>query len=269
MPLSYEISADDHLAQVEGRGAADFDAFIGVMNAVIADPSFSPDFDIVADFSQLDYVPSFRDIKKLAGEFEKVRAALPSRVGIVVKNKVQLRLGRFAAMVAGLLKFDLSVFEDRADANRWLGRRRTARLDDVKARIMELWSEPQLSALATVTTEGKPWVRYVLTMASPDLVFRFATYEGSRKTAQIVSDPEVHLVAGARTMESAERWAQVSGRAQISEAEEDRRLAWHDTLAPFFAGLHDPNWVAAVVRPYRIEYMEMGFGRPELWQLAD
>ena len=266
MALRYEVLAEEQVARVFGEGTADFDSFIGVMNSLAADPAFPQSFDVLADFSRVDYTPSFREIKRFASEFKTVRAALPPRVGIVVRDKVQLKLGRFASMVAGLLKFDLSVFEDPAAADRWLGRRRAKRKSDVEARIRDLWAQPQLAALATITEDGRPWSRYVLTTADHDLTIRFATYLDSRKTRQIEANPEVHLVAGAANLATADRWVQVEGRASVLESADECRLAWHDGLEPFFEGPEDPKCVAVVVRPYRIEYVEMGASAPELWR---
>jgi general stress protein 26 len=178
---------------------------------------------------------------------------------------VQLRLGRFAAMVAGVLRFDMSVFDDRDEAVAWIQRRKVLRMEDVKAKILEVWSGAQLTALATINEQGNPWVRYVLTTAAEDLSLRFATYRESRKVEQILANPEVHLLAGVDGMARAERWVQVEGRAEISEAPADRQRVWSEGLRAFFSGPDDPGLVVGVVRPYRIEYMEMGFTRPEIW----
>jgi general stress protein 26 len=265
MPLSFEVAADERVARVSGRGPASFDDLVRVMHAVVADPAFGPDVDVLADFRELDYTPSLREIRQLGGHFESVRAVMPPRVGIVVKDRVQLRLGRFAALVAGLLRFDLAVFDDAREAEAWLDRRRQTRLDDVKARILQIWSQPQLTALATVTREGKPWVRYVLTTADEDLNVRFVTDSKTRKVEQIAANPEVHLVAGVSHPTDFGRWVQLSGRAEMSLAAEDRRLAWRDELGAYFDGQNDPRFVVGIVRPYRIEYMEMGFVHPEIW----
>jgi general stress protein 26 len=262
MPLSYQIDQEARLGRVTGAGKADLDDLLGVMRELAENPAFAPEFDLVADLRRLDYLPSLREIRQLASRFEEVQASFPPRVAIVVRDRVQMHLGRFAA---GILRFDMSLFDDPAEADRWVSRRRTARLADVKAKILELWAKPHLAALATLTAEHKPWVRYVLTFFDQELRLRFATYRGSRKTGQIAANPEVHLVAGAESMARAERWVQVSGQAALSEAAADRRLVWHESLAPFFSGPEDPSLVAVVVQPYRIEYMEMGATRPELW----
>ena len=47
-------------------------------------------------------------------------------------------------------------------------------MSDVKTRILEILQQPRLACLATVTQDGKPWVRYVMTATSPDLTIRCA-----------------------------------------------------------------------------------------------
>ena len=39
-------------------------------------------------------------------------------------------------------------------------------MSDLKERILKILQQPQLAALATITQDGKPWVRYVMVVAS-------------------------------------------------------------------------------------------------------
>lgn len=81
-------------------------------------------------------------------------------------------------------------------------------------RIQNKMIEPTLSCLATVTEDGKPWVRYVTAMADDDLTIRFTTMPGSRKVAHIKNNHEVHLVTGVTSPETAESYIQVQGTPQ-------------------------------------------------------
>jgi hypothetical protein len=45
-------------------------------------------------------------------------------------------------------------------------------MPDIKDRILNIFKTPCLAGLATITKDGKPWVRYVMTEASDDLTFR-------------------------------------------------------------------------------------------------
>jgi len=58
-------------------------------------------------------------------------------------------------------------------------------MSDLKDRIYRILERPQLSGLATITQDSKPWVRYVMTVASADLTVRCATFVGARKVKQV------------------------------------------------------------------------------------
>ena len=69
-------------------------------------------------------------------------------------------------------------------------------MKDLKTRILDFISKPHLAGFATVTEDGKPWVRYVMPVASPDMTIRFSTFLEARKVAHIAHNPEVHLICG-------------------------------------------------------------------------
>ena len=96
---------------------------------------------------------------------------------------------------------------------------------ELKQKILAKISRPTLSTLATITEDGKPWVRYVTPMADENLIIWMATFVDSRKVAQIRKNPEVHLATGVTDMETAESYLQVQGRAQIlTDAETKKAL---------------------------------------------
>ena len=49
-------------------------------------------------------------------------------------------------------------------------------MSDLKERILKILQQPQLAGLATITQDGKPWVRYVMAVASQDMTIRCATF---------------------------------------------------------------------------------------------
>jgi len=63
-------------------------------------------------------------------------------------------------------------------------------MSDLKQRIFDAAGEIQLINFATITEDGKPWVRYVMGKADKELVFRFCTHLKSRKVAQLSKKPE-------------------------------------------------------------------------------
>jgi pyridoxine/pyridoxamine 5'-phosphate oxidase len=46
-------------------------------------------------------------------------------------------------------------------------------MDALKRSILDVIEEPHLANFATVTEDGKPWVRYVMPKGSEDLAPRF------------------------------------------------------------------------------------------------
>lgn len=138
-------------------------------------------------------------------------------------------------------------------------------MSDLRDRIYEILRKPQLAGLATVTAEGKPWVRYVMTAASEDLTIRCATFVGARKVKQIAEKPEVHLTCGVTNPMETGPYLQVQGRAVLDTSAETRHAFWTDMLAPIFAGPDDPEYGVIEIAPYYIEYCTPGSMEPEIW----
>ena len=138
MTLGYQILSGDRIVEVTARATASFDSFIEGMVQLANDPAFVPDYPIVADFREARYHPSFSDIRRMGESFASYRRAFRGRVAFVVRDRLQLKLGRFAALLAKVLDFDIAVFEQPADADRWLNRRKDRKVTDLKKRIFEL-----------------------------------------------------------------------------------------------------------------------------------
>jgi general stress protein 26 len=139
-------------------------------------------------------------------------------------------------------------------------------MSELKEKILAKVNKPTLSALATITEDGKPWVRYVTPMADENLTFWMATFIHSRKVAQIRKNPEVHLTVGVSDVETAESYIQVQGKAEILTDPETKRTVWFDQLKNIFSGPDDPNYCVCKITPYRIEYQTMGPVAPEVWE---
>ena len=138
--------------------------------------------------------------------------------------------------------------------------------EELKQKILSKIPGPTLSALATITEDGKPWVRYVTPMADENLTIWMATFINSRKVAQIRKNPEVHLTTGVTDMETAESYLQIQGHAVILTDEETKKAVWFDHLKNIFSGPDDPNYCVCKITPYRIEYQVIGMLSPEIWE---
>ncbi|MGC2062564.1 MAG: pyridoxamine 5'-phosphate oxidase family protein [Thermodesulfovibrionales bacterium] len=138
-------------------------------------------------------------------------------------------------------------------------------MSDLQQKIYDAGKDLQLLNFATITEEGRPWVRYVVGMADKDLVFRFCTHQGSKKIEEIRKNRNVHISLGAENLESAKHWLQVAGTAEVSTEKAERDSFWFDALKNYFSGPDDPNYCIVIVKPTRIEFGTMGNMEPEVW----
>lgn len=141
------------------------------------------------------------------------------------------------------------------------------RIPELRERILNILSEPHLSCFATITEEGKPWVRYVMASATPDMKIRFASFIGTRKIKHIALNPEVHLTCGVVDSRSTSPYLQIQGLARLSTEEADRREFWNESLNQFFSDYNDPNYGVVIVVPYHIEFWTQGKFDPEMWHM--
>jgi len=138
-------------------------------------------------------------------------------------------------------------------------------MSELQERIGVILKQPQLAALATITEDGKPWVRYVMTLADDDLLIRCATFVAARKVKQIKKNPEVHLTCGVTNPNEMVPYLQIQGKASLTTEKEARHGFWTDMLAPIFDGPDDPKYGVLEITPYRIEFCSPGNYEPEVW----
>lgn len=136
----------------------------------------------------------------------------------------------------------------------------------LKEKILAKLSTPALCALATVTEDGKPWVRYMMLYTDEHLTMWGATFASFRKVAHIRKNPEVHITMGAKDMETAQSFLQIQARAEIMTDAQTKKAMWSDYLKNIFSGPDDPNYVVCKITPYRIEYAKMDRTPAEVWE---
>ena len=138
-------------------------------------------------------------------------------------------------------------------------------MSDLKTRIRDILMKPQLAAMANTTMDGKPWVRYVMTLGDEALNLRLATSLKARKVEQIRKDAEVHITCGISDPDNLVPYLQVQGKASLTTDESERHGFWNPMLEHVFDGPDDSNYAIVVVKPYRIEYVTPGSMTPEVW----
>lgn len=142
-------------------------------------------------------------------------------------------------------------------------------MSDLKQRIFDFAKDLQLMNFATITEDGKPWVRYVVGKADNELLFRFCTHVDTKKVNEIKKTPNVHISMGATDMKTAKHWLQVEGTAIISTDKTERHSFWFDALNNYFTGPDDPQYCVIIIKPSRIEFGTMGSITPEVWKQTD
>lgn len=136
----------------------------------------------------------------------------------------------------------------------------------LKEKIIEKMKYPSLASFATVTSDYKPWTRYVVVMADNNLDIWFATRRTTRKTIQIANNPEVHLTLGVTDLAAVDTYLQIQGRAEILDDADSKKAVWYDLLEKVFKGPEDPEYCVCKITPYRIEFNTMDPAvPPEIW----
>ena len=137
----------------------------------------------------------------------------------------------------------------------------------VRQEVIQRLKIAQLSSLATITLDGKPWTRYVMIQSDDQFVLRSAIALSSRKVKQIENNPEVHLTFGINDPgDLSKPYVQIQGTARISTDPEEKRSFWFDMLTGIFTGPEDPNYAILQIEPYRVEFMRPGVMTPDIWE---
>ncbi len=139
---------------------------------------------------------------------------------------------------------------------------------DILKTVLEMLTAPQLSNLATITLDGKPWTRYVMVKAGDGDRICSAVSLDSRKIEQVENNPEVHITFGVCNPQNDfnKPYVQIQARATVSTSQKDREEYWFDMLDMVFKGPEDPNYAILVMEPYYIEYFMPGEHRPQVWK---
>lgn len=135
---------------------------------------------------------------------------------------------------------------------------------NLSQKIYNVAKDLQLTSCATITENGRPWVRYVLGKMDKDLNFRFSMQLSSRKAAQLKNNPHIHLLCGVSDPASLSPWLQIAGTAEISTDPEEKKAFWYEQLADIFSDVHDPDYAVAIIRPSLIEYEVLGQPQAEI-----
>lgn len=138
---------------------------------------------------------------------------------------------------------------------------------ELKQKIIKVIKKSKLMGFATITTDKKPWVRYIFGCVDKDLTIRFSTFASSRKVKQIKKNPQVHLNCGITNQNKMADYLQIQGIATVSKDKAEREGFWRKEFSAYFSGPNDPNYVVVIVKPYRIEYWGIKKWVPKVWKV--
>jgi general stress protein 26 len=136
-------------------------------------------------------------------------------------------------------------------------------MNELSHRIRKVIDGTRLAVLSTVTKDGKPMGRYVMTHSDDDLCLYSITSLSSRKIKQIQVKPDVHVTLGFNPEDPSGPFVSFAGLAQILTDKISRHAHWHSGLTAYFSDADDPEYCIIKMIPERIEYwagME-----PEIW----
>lgn len=139
-------------------------------------------------------------------------------------------------------------------------------MKDIRERIIQIIIKPQLMSFATITEDGRPWVRYVHAIGFQNMKIMFSTFTNSRKALQIHKNPEVHITCGVTDISTAQEYLQICAKAKLSRDEKLRHRYWNDKLSYYYNGPDDPNYTICIAVPYYIELITMSEMKPLIWQ---
>jgi hypothetical protein len=119
MPLSYTIDHDRDLADVRGSGKVTLADTIHVVRAIAGDIGHEG-LGCLVDVREMDFFPTIAELKEIAFEFIRLRAAYRAGTSFIVGNDRHYALGRFLAMLVDTAGIRMAVFKDAGMAEHWL-----------------------------------------------------------------------------------------------------------------------------------------------------
>lgn len=140
-------------------------------------------------------------------------------------------------------------------------------MSEIKQKVIDMLKTPQLSNMATITLDGKPWTRYIMIQSDDSFNLRSAVCLNSRKIKQIEKNPEVHISFGINDPQDLSKpYVQIQGTATITTNQQEKNNYWFEMLSAIFTGPEDPNYAILIMEPYRVEFNKPGSMIPEIWE---
>jgi hypothetical protein len=119
MPLTYTIDPERNYADVRGAGVVSLADAIRTIRAIAAEVAHHQ-CGCLVDVREMDFFPTVLELKDMAFEFIRLRAAFRCGTAFVVSNDKHYALGRFLASLVDTAGLRMAVFRDPEEAEFWL-----------------------------------------------------------------------------------------------------------------------------------------------------
>lgn len=119
MPLTYTMDPQRNCADVRGVGVVTLDEAIHTIRTIAGDLAHHQ-CGCVVDVREMDFFPTVLELKDLAFEFIRLRAAFRCGTAFVASNDRHYALGRFLASLVDTAGLRMAVFRDPEEAELWL-----------------------------------------------------------------------------------------------------------------------------------------------------
>lgn len=119
MPLSYSIDTQRNLADVRGTGVVTLADAIRTIRDISGDVAHHQ-VGCLVDVRQMDFYPTVHELKEMAFEFIRLRAAFRCGTAFIVANDKHYALGRFLSALVDTAGLRMGVFRTTEEGEFWL-----------------------------------------------------------------------------------------------------------------------------------------------------
>jgi general stress protein 26 len=124
--------------------------------------------------------------------------------------------------------------------------------DELKA----IFVKPHVGAIATVSLNGEPSVRYVLMRMDDEMNILFATKNDSGKIQQMNANPKVNLTISSTFEDKVEVNIKILGSVEFINDDNRKKEFWLPFYNSLFSGPDDANYIIVKVITENIEIMD-------------
>jgi len=119
VPLTYRTDPDRAVADVVAAGPVTLEEAIRTIRTVAGELS-QHQCGCLTDAREMDFYPSVTELKEIAFEFVRLRAAFRCGIAFVVSNERHYSLGRLLSALVDSSGLRIGTFYDKDEAEQWL-----------------------------------------------------------------------------------------------------------------------------------------------------